>query len=104
MFAWKQAKCTKTEVEPKQMIYASVLVQFGLHNPDSLTKSELCNLETSFPTPFVDFQRGDLQISDYIIRILQDFWIMFSETIYSKLASSFIRVVEVPNSTNLFGI
>jgi len=27
----------------------------------------LCNPETSFPIPFVDFQRGDLHISDYII-------------------------------------
>jgi len=49
---------------------ASVLVQFGLHNPDNLTNSGLCNPETLFPAPFVDFQRGDLHISDYIIRQL----------------------------------
>jgi len=35
-----------------------------------ITQSGLCNPETSFLTPFVDFQRGDLHISDYIIRSL----------------------------------
>jgi len=70
MSVWKQAKCAKTEAQPKQMASAFVLVQFGSHNPDSLTKSGLCNPETLFPTPFVAFQRGDLHISDYIIRSL----------------------------------
>jgi len=70
MCVWKQAKCVKTEAEPKQMASACVLVQFGLHNSECLTQSDLCNPETSFPTPFVDFQRGDLYISDYIIWFL----------------------------------
>ena len=52
------------------MASVSVLVQFGLHNPYCLAQSGLCNPETSFPTPFVDFQQGDLHISDYIIQSL----------------------------------
>jgi len=55
------------------MAYASVLVQSGLNNPDYLTQSGLCNPETSFSTPFVDFQRGDLHILDYIIRLFNIF-------------------------------
>jgi len=35
-----------------------------------LTLSGLYNPKTSFPTSFVDFQRGDLHISDYTIRKL----------------------------------
>jgi len=35
-----------------------------------LTLSVLCNPETSFPTPFVDFQRDNLHISDYTIQKL----------------------------------
>jgi len=70
MSVWKQVKCAKTEAQLKQMASASVLMQFRLHNLDSLTQSGIRNPETSFPTPFVDFQRGDLHISDYIIQIL----------------------------------
>jgi hypothetical protein len=67
MSVWKHAKCAKIEAKPKQMASACVLVHFRLHNPDCLTNSGLCNPQASYPTPVVDFQQGDLHISEYII-------------------------------------
>jgi len=50
------------------MASASILMQSGLYNPAGLSLSGLYNPEPSFTIPFVDFQRGDLHVSDYIIQ------------------------------------